>query len=194
MIKRILPFTAVLVMLLATPAYATWVRPSSAPLLDEAGVESGCDFSVSGGDTTAGPTAGPYAGSPGWVTNTTVLDCTHGWTVVEYAARRQVVNADGTRGIRFIDGSWRWVSAPPSPDPVQYIADGRISPCLLRTDGSMRYPGTSDLAWLLRRGSHAFIVGGWAKVNEDKFDRHPYMASVEKVITVTCTRERRAYR
>ncbi len=197
MIKRVLGLSAVLAFALATPAYAAWVRPSSAPLLDREGVDSGCVAWVTGGDPSHGPTEGPYAGSPGWVNTRVDLVCAHHWRADQLGYRWQVVSKDGTRGAVFQGGdarSWLPDDATPSPDPFTTAAYTEISPCMLKSDGSLHLPGTSDLPWLLTRGAHQFLLGGYAKVNEYKADLHPYKATVEKQITVTCTRERRGFR
>ena len=195
--KRILALTSVLLILLATPAYATWVRPSSAPLLDRDGVDSSCDVWVTGGDLSQGPAEGPYAGSPGWVNTRLDLACSHHWRADQLGYRWQVVKKDGTRGAVFQGGdgrSWLPDDATPSPDPFTTATFTEVSPCMLKSDGSLHLPGTSDLPWLLTRGAHQFLLGGYAKVNEYKADLDPYKATVEMEISVTCTRERRPYR
>ena len=68
-----------------------------------------------------------------------------------------------------------------------------INPCLTRTDGQVHSTG-SRLGWLLPLGPNDVVLGGTAKVNEYKSDLHPYLAKVEKLVTVRCTKVRAAYR
>lgn len=195
--KRILAITSLAVMLLASPANAVWTRPANAPLLDREGTDSGCVVSPSTGQPSQSP-SGPYAGSPGWIDIRTDLQCTHGWRAWTQKLRLQMVNADGTRGVFLYSGGgasgWMSDDRTPSPDPWGTATYTMDSPCLHKADGLFHEPGTSELRWLLPRGENHLIIGGYAKVNEYKSDLHPYRATAEKEFTVTCTRERRAFR
>jgi hypothetical protein len=189
--------SSMVVTLLAASAAAVTPRPSAAPLVDESGVDSGCDTDVSVERPAPGPADGPYAGSPGWMNLKVDLNCTHHWRADTLRDRWQTVTADGRRGTLFIGGSsksWTPDTYEPSPEPYAISSWAELSPCMMRSDGNLHLPGSTDLPWLLPRGRHQFILGSLAKVNEFKSDLHPYRAVVEELVNVRCTRARAAYR
>jgi hypothetical protein len=181
----------------AAPAQAVTVRPSTAPLVDSAGVDSGCDGTITGGDPAPDPNVGtPLEGAPGYITVKTALSCPHHWRAETESQRWQPV-IDGVRGTTYTLGSgssWLKDDQTPSPEPLETWVSTTINPCMTRTDGNIYYPGRSGKAWLLPLGMNDVILGGTTKVNEYKSDLHPYQAKVEKLVTVRCTKARAAYR
>jgi hypothetical protein len=182
---------------LAAPAEALTVKPSTAPLVDSAGVDSGCDATFTGGDPAPNPNGpgSPLEGAPGYIGLQTTLTCPHHWRAESESQRWQPV-VDGRRGTTYALGSgktWLKDDETPSADPLETSVSTVINPCLIRTDGNIHSPG-SKLGWLLPTGANDVILGGTAKVNEYKNDLHPYQATVEKRVTVRCTKARAAYR
>jgi hypothetical protein len=181
----------------AAPAQALTVKPGTAPLVDSAGVDSGCDTTMGGGDPAPDPNVGStLEGAPGYITIRHDWACTHHWRAVTSTLRWQAVT-DGKRGTTFPLGtgkSWMKDDQVPSPDPYTSWGSSVINPCLTRTDGNIYYPGRSKLGWLLPTGVNDVILGGTVKVNEHKNDLHPYSANTELLVTLRCTKARAAYR
>ena len=179
----------------SSPAQAATIKPALAPLVDSSGVDSGCTLQVFGGWAPP-PTQGPFVDATGYLKVVSTLHCSHHWRAHKISVGWQPVIGDrrGTAYTRAAAGGSMSNTIVPSPEPFQTSTYATFNPCLSKRDGFVHDPGTSTLGWLLPLGDNGVIYRGTAKVNEYRGDLRPYKATAEKLVTVTCTSARNAYR